>query len=604
MTPPRFIVTGMHRSGTSFVASLLSAWNVRMGDRLLPADRGNPHGYFEDTGFLDLDRRMLVACTPEEDGHRDWGWTESETLDASPLSSFRDAAAEDPSSFVAADAEPEGADDVVERLQRLSPIVSAWLADLWSERADLHVAFPRIDSTDADRFLEWARTQGVREHDIPPQVVPPEPKPFVAGVNVYGYAFAESGTGQIVRSVVAALAAEGIPYAVVPFTRTVSRQQRAFDDFGEGVPKFDMNLICVNADQVPVFFESMGDQLPRGGRTIGLWAWEVEDLPASMARSERYLDEVWGISEFTAKALARSLTRPVRAFPLPVVVPEVRQRTRAELAMPEGFLFLFCFDYDSVFRRKNPLAAVAAFRQAFHDRDDVVLFIKTTNAARHAAEADALRAAAAGRANIVIRDAYVTNDDYFSMLDACDCYVSLHRSEGFGLTVAEAMALGKPVIATDYSSTAEFANESNSFPVPARIVTIGRDAAPYPPDSKWAEPDVDVAAKQMARVFSDRSGAAAIAARARTDIETLHSPSARGPLLRRLLSARSEERVMIEKPRDGDPRSNIPSRMQRLAEPFRRVVLRVLRVYWVQQLGIDRAILRAMRALRERVERE
>jgi hypothetical protein len=348
-----------------------------------------------------------------------------------------------------------------------------------------------------------------------------------------------------------------------------------------------------------------------------------------MAGSERHFDEVWGISSFTAAALARCLTRPVRTFPLPVVVPEVQRRTRAELGMPEGFLFLVCFDYDSVFHRKNPLAAVAAFRQAFPDpidvRAGVVLYIKTTNAERHAAEDEALRAAAGGRADIVIRDAYVTSDDYFSMLDACDCYVSLHRSEGFGLTVAEAMALGKPVISTAYSATLEFANESNSFPVPARMVEVGDDAPPYPSHSRWADPDVAAAAEQMTRVYTDRSTAAAVGARARADIQALHGPSARGPLLRRLLE-QSRQATRFARPAEeiiepmqpsstepnglfeseamavesllGSPRPNLPSRMQRLATPLRRLVLRCIRVYWVQQLAIDRALLAAMRTLR------
>lgn len=355
------------------------------------------------------------------------------------------------------------------------------------------------------------------------------------GVNVYGYAYSESGTGQLVRSVVAALAAEGIPYAVVPFTRTVSRQQREFHDLGAAVPSFDTNLLCINADPLPIFFDDMREHIPPHARNIGLWAWEVDDLPAAMARNESYVDEVWGISSFTAAALSRSLTKPVSAFPLPVVVPEVRPRTRAELGMPEGFLFLFCFDYDSVFRRKNPLAVVAAFRQAFGDRPDVALYIKTNNAERHEAEDEELRAAAAGRSNIVIRDGYVSSDDYFSMLAACDCYVSLHRSEGFGFTVAEAMAVGKPVISTAYSSTLEFANESNSFLVPVQLTEVGDDAAPYPPRSRWAEPDVAVAAQQMARVYADPNAAAIVGARARADIELLHSPRARGPLLRRLL---------------------------------------------------------------------
>lgn len=445
---------------------------------------------------------------------------------------------------------PDGTTDLLERLRRPGPAsarVPAFLFEIWWERPDLRVVFQRIDeSADAESFLEWSRMYGPRDYDIPPQLIPP-PTPsapdhstqaeLAPGVNVYGYVHAESGTGQIVRSVVAALAAEGIPYAVVPFTRTISRQQREFRDFGAAVPSFDINLICVNADPLPIFFESMRDQLPRKARNIGLWAWEVEDLPVEMARNERYLDEVWAISSYTADALTRSLAAPVSAFPLPVEVPEVRPRTRAELRMPEGFLFLFAFDYDSVFRRKNPLAAVAAFQKAFEGRQDVSLFIKTTNAERHMLEDERLRAAAAGWPNIVIRDGYVSSDVYFSMLNAADCYVSLHRSEGFGLTVAEAMALGKPVISTAYSSTLEFTNETNSFLVPARVTPVGDDAAPYPPDSRWAEPDIDAAAVQMRRVYMDRAGAAAIGAQARADIELLHSPRARGPLLRRLLEA-------------------------------------------------------------------
>lgn len=517
----------------------------------------------------------------------------------------------------------EGAHDVVERLLRPSPYgegVPAWLGEIWSERADLRIAFPRIDSADANRFLQWVRTQGVREHDIPAPLVPPAQNalagnaPLTRGVNVYGYAYAESGTGQIVRSVVAALAAEGIPYAVIPFTRTISRQQKEFRDLGTGTPSFDTNLICVNADQVPVFFESMREQLAPGARNIGLWAWEVEDLPAAMARSEQYLSEVWGISSFTAAALARCLTKPVEAFPLPVVIPPVRKRTRGELGMPDGFLFLFCFDYDSVFRRKNPLGVIAAFQQAFANRSDAALFIKTTNAGRHMAEHEELCAAAAGWPNIVIRDAYVASDEYFSMLDACDCYVSLHRAEGFGLTVAEAMALGKPVISTAYSSTLEFTNESNSFLVPAEMVEIGEGAAPYPPRTRWAEPDIAAAAQQMLRVFHERGEAQRAGARARADIETLHSPAARGPLLRALLGKQRQQEEIVQDQVEpsglfeadamavealfGTPRADLPSKLQFLMNPLRRLVIRFIRVYWVQQLRVDRAILTALRTLR------
>lgn len=545
---------------------------------------------------------------------------------------------------------PCGEDDVVERLLRPSPhapAVPAFLGEIWSERADLRIAFPKIHGVDAQRFLDWVRTQGILEHEISPRLIPPaasgtietippSPRPEVppvpsdvhppAGVNLYGYAYSESGTGQIVRAVAAALGAEGIPYAVVPHTRTLSRQEREFPDLGAAVASFDTNLLCINADSLPLFLEEMGGQLPVGARNIGLWAWEVEDLPAVMARSESELDEVWGISSFTAAALSRSLTKPVRALPLPVVVPQVRSRSRADLGMPEGFLFLFCFDYDSVFQRKNPLAVVAAFRQAFADRPEVVLYLKTTNVERHVPQDEELRVAAAGAPNIVVCDGYVSSDDYFSMLDACDCYVSLHRAEGFGLTVAEAMALGKPVICTAYSATLEFTNEANSFLVPARLVAVGDEAAPYPHGSRWAEPDVAIAAQQMARVHADPGAAADVGARARADIEALHSPRVCGPLLRRLLEEHRASRggardraeglesahaaELVTPPSDferdalhaesllGSPRPDLPSLLQRLMTPLRRLVLRGIRVYWVQQLGVDRALLAAMRTLR------
>jgi glycosyltransferase involved in cell wall biosynthesis len=574
-----------------------------------------PYGFDETAGGLPLDARARRVL------HRTYVEDEAGQRKVSFPDPFTD----------------EGAKDVARRLLRpspYSPAVPGYLGEIWSERADLRLAFPRLDAADAARFLDWVRTQGVREQPIPAELIPPAPGSIVAsarreplrpGVNVYGYAYAESGTGQIVRSVVAALAAEGIPYAVVPFTHTVSRQQQEFRDLGTEAPVFDTNLICVNADAVPLFFENMGAQLPQQARTIGLWAWEVEDLPDAMARSERYLDEVWGISEFTASALRRSISKPVRAFPLPVTRPPVRARTRAELGLPEGFLFLFCFDYDSVFRRKNPLAVVAAFRQAFADDPGVVLFIKTTNAGRHVDEDEELRAAAAGQANIVVRDGYVSSEDYFSILNACDCYVSLHRAEGFGLTVAEAMALGKPVISTAYSSTLEFTNEANSFLVPVQLVEIGEGARPYPPRSRWAEPDVDAAAAQMKRVYADREGAAAVGARARADIEVLHGPAPRGALLRRMLeephpAPAPREWFAAERTQDGaagaprsegfeadalraeallgSPRADLPSPRQRILTPLKQIVLRLMRVYWVQQLALDRALLAAMRTLR------
>jgi hypothetical protein len=182
------------------------------------------------------------------------------------------------------------------------------------------------------------------------------------------------------------------------------------------------------------------------------------------------------------------------------------------------------------------------------------------------------------------------------------------------------MALGKPVIASAYSATLEFAGESNSYPVPVRMIEVGEAAAPYPSSSRWADPDGAVAAEQMARVFADHQAAGAVGAGARADMNALHSPAARGTVLRRLLDEGRrvpappvlapepppaappvdvfEAEAMAAESLLGSPRADLPSPLRSITVPLRRLVLRCVRVYWVQQLAIHRALLRAMRTLR------
>ncbi len=142
------------------------------------------------------------------------------------------------------------------------------------------------------------------------------------GVNVYGYVYAESGVGEHTRLLVSALREGGIDYAVVPFTETVSRQESVFDDFGSKDPDYDINIIGVNADSVPLFLEKFGHSCLEGRYTIGLWAWELEEFPDWMAKSADFVDEVWANSSFSAHSIARKICRPVQPFPLPIKTPE------------------------------------------------------------------------------------------------------------------------------------------------------------------------------------------------------------------------------------------------------------------------------------------
>ena len=356
------------------------------------------------------------------------------------------------------------------------------------------------------------------------------------GVSVFGYVHAESGVGEHTRLLVETIRSAGIDYSVTPFTTTLSRQQRSFLDLGSTTAKFDTNIIGVNADQVSVFVETVGETQLAGRYNVGLWAWEIEEFPDWMARQAVYFDEIWANSSFSAKAIARKVDVPVHPFPLPIRTPLPRPRTRYDFGLPESFLFLFCFDLDSVFERKNPLAVVDAFTEAFDEMTGPHLLMKSINGDRHPDRVRLLENVVADRRDITYRDGYETAEDQDALMQACDAYVSLHRAEGFGLTMAEAMALGKPVIATGYSGNLDFMNAGNSFLVPFEDVLIGGGCDPYPHAAKWAEPDVDAAAAMMREVLESPEIVAEKRARACQEIRESHSPAARAAFVTERLS--------------------------------------------------------------------
>ncbi len=357
-----------------------------------------------------------------------------------------------------------------------------------------------------------------------------------SGVNIYGYVYAESGVGEHTRLLVAAVREAGIDYAVVPFTDTLSRQQCRFDDLGHGEPVFDVNIIGVNADVFPEAVDHFGAGILTDRYTVGLWAWEIERFPAWMARSAQLVDEVWANSSYSAQSMQQAICRPVLPFPLPIKTLRPPSLSRAELGLPDGFLFLFCFDFDSVFHRKNPEAVIKAFTTAFRPGEGPSLFIKSVNGERQPELLARLSAAAGDRCDIHLVDSYWQDDEVQALMGLCDAYVSLHRSEGFGLTMAEAMALGKPVIATAYSGNLDYMTETNSYPVPYVPVTIGPGADPYPEHAHWAEPDIAAAAESLRRVWQHPAEVQTRTRQAQQDIKRLHSPRARSVFVRERLA--------------------------------------------------------------------
>ena len=388
------------------------------------------------------------------------------------------------------------------------------------------------------------------------------------GVNVVGYFATESGVGEWARSTIEVLRSVDIRYRLIPNTATVSRQSHVLADNTSMGEFGEINLIHVNADQLRQFARTTDGGLLASHYTIGLWAWEVAEFPRWMAQSAGLLDEVWAVSSFAAAAIGRKISKPVHVFAPRIVVPEAPLISREDMKLPGGFLFLFTFDYLSVAERKNPLGVVSAYRRAFRPDDGCALVIKGINPRFDQQASDRLHQAVSDRGDIVLIEEYGSLIDQWSLVGTCDAYVSLHRAEGFGLTLAEAMALGKPVIATRWSGNLDFMDETNSYLVPCTMMRIGGGHSPYPPRGRWADPDLDQAVDILRHVRDHGGDVLARAERARSDIASFHGTEARAAFITERLTA---VRHAVPGPRKAPPPGRSPT-LKRIAARARRML--------------------------------
>ncbi len=415
--------------------------------------------------------------------------------------------------------------------------------EVYLSRADLRRTFPDVFGQDRPTFLAWVERYGRAEFQIGADdragsgsatAAPPASAPR-PGINVAGYVMSEKGVGEALRATVAALAAAGIPHCVIDFPDPGSANAG-----GSLVGRVDdnpypVNLIHLTAAELPKFVNARGPEFLRDRYSIGFWMWELDRFPRVFHGAFVYLQEVWVASTYCLDAISRASPIPVVKVPLPLSLERLRAKGvgRGYFGLPEdAVVFLFVFDAHSVLERKNPRAVIQAFRRAFKGQEDVRLVLKLIRGNRRIREA---LSAEAGDGRVVVIDRVFERGELNSLVEVSDCYVSLHRSEGFGLTMAEAMALGKPVIATGYSANMDFMNVGNSFLVRHELVRLDRDYGPYPRGGVWAEPSVEHASELMRLVYENPAMAADVAGRGRREIWQSLSAEAVGEQIARRL---------------------------------------------------------------------
>ena len=318
----------------------------------------------------------------------------------------------------------------------------------------------------------------------------------------------------------------------------------------DGLETGDVTIIHVQPEP---FFQSayeradLAERMPRTYR-IAYWYWEFDSIPSSWSVHAQEVDEVWAATEFIARGLREQLAVPVRTLFPGVTLAPFQARQRAHFKLDENrFTFLFTFHMLSVMERKNPMGLIRAFKMAFDASEPVTLVLKTSFGDRHPDQFRELCEAAADMPSITIIDQVLSSDEVLSLMHVCDAYVSLHRSEGLGLTMAEAMLMGKPVIATGFSGNMDFMNDENSLLVSYERVKVGRPIPPYDADLEWAEPSVDHAAKLMRRLYEEPEWAREVGARGKLSAEKNLSLGAAGrrisDRLNEISALRSEARA-------------------------------------------------------------
>lgn len=362
-----------------------------------------------------------------------------------------------------------------------------------------------------------------------------------AGVNLIAYIRASMGVGEAARGNASALQAAGIPFNIINYEKgnpaRMDNLRWQHKEVAEA--QHAINLLHINADHTPAVIKDLGKSTFKGRYTIGFWAWEMPVFPDRWLDSFNHLDEIWVPSRYVYEAVAEKSPIPVITIPhiIDVDMDSAQTHDRTSFAIPENsFVFLSMFDTHSIAQRKNPFGSIVAFQRAFKPNDlNAHLVIKINNADEAASKS--LHDMINGWDNIQIIDSHLDRAGIDSLINCCDCYVSLHHAEGFGLAPAEAMAMGKVALLTNWSGNTEYMTADNCIPIRYTLQSLGKDYGPYESYQYWATPDLDHAADEMKHIANDHERARVLGEKGRNTIREKFSADAIGKRMKARLNS-------------------------------------------------------------------
>jgi len=341
------------------------------------------------------------------------------------------------------------------------------------------------------------------------------------GINLIGYIRGEFGLGQSCRLLADGIQESGLSFTIYNYEQisAIRCNDHSWTHKITNTTPYNINLIHIQPYEMPLAFLKMDRKIWDKRYNIAFWLWELEQFPPQWENALKLVDEVWTPSEFSSESIRKATHKPVHTIPYALDVLDCGQYGREHFHLPaDKFLFLCMYDCNSTMERKNPMAAINAYKQAFSlEHQDAGLVIKVNNPQQK--DLQIIHSALAGYSGIYIIADVLDKTQVNALIACVDVYVTLHRSEGFGLVPAEAMLLGTPVIATNWSSNTEFMNKDVACMVDSSFVIIDKDCGPYQAGNRWADPDLEQASRYMQRLFQDSDYCQRIAESAKTYIK-------------------------------------------------------------------------------------